>query len=186
MKVLGICGSPRKGANTEFALNFTLNELKAMGFETETVLLSEKEVKFCNHCGKCLEGKECPIKDDAKGIFERMLLADAVIVASPVYYVSVSAQLKALFDRSIMVRGKLKGKVGGAIAVGQVRNGGQEMVCEQIHQWMLTHEMKIVPMRFGGMLVGSMKDFEAVKKDEAGLNSCKNLAKKVAEALQSK
>ncbi|MDK2794902.1 MAG: hypothetical protein PWQ58_101 [Archaeoglobaceae archaeon] len=184
MKVLGICGSPRKGANTEYALNFTLNELKTMGFETEAVLLSEKEVKFCNHCGKCLEGKECPIKDSAREIFEKMQLADAIIVASPVYYVGVSAQIKALFDRSLMIRGKLKGKVGGAIAVGQARNGGQEIVCEQIINWMLTHEMKIVPMRFGGMLVGSMKELEAVKRDEVGLNSCKNLAKKIAEALQ--
>jgi len=186
MKVLGICGSPRKGANTEFALNFTLNELKAMGFETEVVLLAEKEVKFCNHCGKCLEGKDCPIKDDAREIFDRMLLADAIIIASPVYYVGVTAQVKALFDRSLMIRGKLKGKVGGAIAVGQARNGGQEVVCEQIKLWMLTHEMRVVAMRFGGMLVGSMKDLEAVKRDEAGLNSCKNLAKKIAEALQSK
>lgn len=186
MKVLGICGSPRRGANTEFALNFTLNNLRELGFETEMILLAEKEVKFCRHYGKCLEGKECPIKDDAKEIFERMLLADAIIIASPVYYVGVTAQIKALFDRSIMVRGKLKGKVGGAIAVGQARNGGQEIVCNQIHQWMLSHEMRIASMRFGGMLIGSMKDLEAVKRDEAGLNSCKNLAKKIAEALQSK
>lgn len=186
MKVLGICGSPRKGANTEFALNFTLNELKELGFETEKILLAEKEVKFCNHCGKCLEGKECPIKDDAKEVFDKMVLVDAIIIASPVYYVGVSAQVKALFDRSIMIRGKLKGKLGGAIAVGQARNGGQEIVCDQIHQWMLTHEMRLVAMRFGGTLVGSMKDLEAVKRDEFGLNSCKNLAKKIAEALRSK
>ncbi|MEM4946044.1 MAG: hypothetical protein QXU31_07025, partial [Archaeoglobaceae archaeon] len=95
-----------------------------------------------------------------------------------------SAQVKALFDRSIMIRGKLKGKLGGAIAVGQARNGGQEIVCDQIHQWMLTHEMRLVAMRFGGTLVGSMKDLEAVKRDEFGLNSCKNLAKKIAEALR--
>ncbi|MEM4945697.1 MAG: flavodoxin family protein, partial [Archaeoglobaceae archaeon] len=93
MKVLGICGSPRKGANTEFALNFTLNELKELGFETERISLAEKEVKFCNHCGKCLEGKECPIKDDAKEVFDKMIAADAIIIASPVYSVSVSAQV---------------------------------------------------------------------------------------------
>ncbi|MDI9645849.1 MAG: flavodoxin family protein [Archaeoglobales archaeon] len=183
MKVLGLCGSPRKNGNTETALRVALDTLKDKGIETEIILLAEKKVEYCDHCGNCLEGKQCPKDDDAKEIFERMQLADGIIVASPVYYTAVPAQLKALFDRSIMIRKKLAGKVGGAIAVGQVRNGGQEIVCEQIHQWMITHEMFIVPIRFGGIVLGSMKDLSAAKRDEVGLNSCRALANKMAETL---
>lgn len=186
MKVVGICGSPRKGANTEFALNFTLDILKEKGFETEAILLAERDLRYCDHCGACLEGKECSINDDAKEIFEKMLAADAIIVASPTYFSSVTAQLKALFDRSIMVRGKLKGKIGGAIAVGRARNGGQELVCEQIHQWMVVHGMIIAPVRFGGVVLGSMTDLEAAKKDEEGKASCRNLALKIAEMFNIK
>jgi len=53
-----------------------------MGFETETVLLFEKEVKFCNHWEKCLKEKECPIKDDAKGIFEKPLKGTKQVLAA--------------------------------------------------------------------------------------------------------
>jgi len=186
MKILGICGSPRKGGNTEFSLHTCLNALKEKGFETEAILLAEKDVKYCNHCGDCLDKKSCPIKDDAMGIFEKMIGADGIVVASPVYYAGVTAQLKALFDRSIMIRGKLKGKVGGAIAVGQSRNGGQEFTCEQIVLWMMAHEMRVVPLRFGGTVVSSLKELDAAKKDEMGLKTCVRLAEKMAEYLTGK
>lgn len=186
MRVLGICGSPRKGGNTEFSLNTSLNVLREKGFNTGMILLADKDIKYCDHCGDCLDGKICPIKDDVADIFEKMISADGIIIASPVYYGGVTAQLKALFDRSIMIRGKLKGKVGGAIAVGQARNGGQELTCEQILVWMMSHEMRVVPLRFGGTVVASLKELDAAKKDEVGLKTCVKLAEKMAEALTSK
>jgi len=60
MKVVGICGSPRKAGNTEFILNEALAVAGERGFETEKHLLSEMQIEFCNDCGDCSKGRDCP------------------------------------------------------------------------------------------------------------------------------
>jgi multimeric flavodoxin WrbA len=158
MMVVGICGSPRKAGNTEFLLNEALAVAKERGFEIEKVLLSEAMVDFCIDCGDCSKGKACPKEDDVKIILAALEKADGIIVASPVYFGSVTAQLKAVFDRTIPLRRqgfRLKNKVGCAISVGGARNGGQEKVLETIHAWMHIQGMIIVgdDAHFGGIAV---------------------------------
>lgn len=187
MKVLGICGSPRN-ANTEIALKEALAEVKKQGIKTETVLLREKNVSFCTHCNSCKD-RPCPINDDMPIILKKMAEADGIIVASPTYFADVSAQLKALMDRTLPLRRqgmKLKNKVGGAIAIGASRNGGQEFVCSTIQRWMLLHEMIIVSdagtAHFGGIGLGSSSNLRRIKKEDSeGLETIKNLGKKIAE-----
>jgi len=91
-------------------------------------------------------------------VLEALKKADGIIVASPVYFGSISAQLKAVFDRTIPLRRqgfKLKDKVGCAIAVGGARNGGQEKALESVHAWMHIHGMIVVgdDAHFGGIAV---------------------------------
>ena len=89
-------------------------------------------------------------------IYEKMRVADGIIVAAPVYMGNYPAQLKALFDRSVLLRRKdfaLKNKVGAALSVGGSRNGGQEKTIQSIHDWMHIHGMIVVGdnAHFGGV-----------------------------------
>jgi multimeric flavodoxin WrbA len=156
--VVGICGSPRKTGNTEFLLNEALSVAKERGFETERHLVSEISVDFCNDCGDCSKGKSCPKEDDMTEVLSSMQRADGIIIATPVYFGSVTAQLKAIFDRTIPLRRqgfRLKDKVGCAISVGGARNGGQEKALETVHAWMHIHGMIVVgdDAHFGGIAV---------------------------------
>lgn len=158
MIVVGICGSPRKAGNTEFLLNEALSVAKERGFETERLLVSEMCVDFCNDCGDCSKGKSCPKEDGMTEVIASMERADGIIIATPVYFGSVTAQLKAIFDRTIPLRRqgfRLKDKVGCALSVGGARNGGQEKALETVHAWMHIHGMIVVgdDAHFGGIAV---------------------------------
>jgi multimeric flavodoxin WrbA len=158
MMVVGISGSPKKGGNTEFLLGEALAVAKERGFETERLLCAEVFVDFCNDCGDCSKGKPCPKEDGMPGVLEALERADGIIVASPVYFGNVTGQLKAILDRTILLRrqgNKLKDKIGCAITVGGARNGGQEKALESIHAWMHIQGMIVVgdDAHFGGIAV---------------------------------
>lgn len=183
MEITGISGSPNTGGNNEKIIEMALGIAKEKGFETDRILLSKLSVLPCNDCGTCKTKKECPIDDDMAGIYERLETSDALIVTSPVFFGSVSAQLKALFDRTILLRRNgflLEGKVGGAIAVGGSRNGGQEFTLQAIHAWMHIHGMLVVGDRahFGGILV------KPVESDEVGLKTVKDTVNMICETLE--
>ena len=158
MMILGISGSPKKGGNTEFMLDEALKVASERSFQTDRLLCSALKIDYCNDCGDCARGKSCPINDDMDKFYEVLESADGIIVASPVYFGTVTAQLKAVFDRTITFRRqgfKLKDKVGCALTVGGSRNGGQEKAIETIHAWMHIHGMIVVgdDRHFGGIAV---------------------------------
>ena len=100
MKILGICGSPREGAS-EFLLKRALEELESEdSFETIFISVRNKVISPCTHCNDCVETKgKCSIHDDMDGIYDALREADGIILASPVHFGSISAQLKAVIDR---------------------------------------------------------------------------------------
>jgi multimeric flavodoxin WrbA len=158
MMVVGISGSPKKAGNTQFLLNEALALANERGFETEKVLCADIEVEFCTDCGDCSKGKPCPKEDDMDAVLAALQKADGIIVGSPVYFGSITAQLKAVFDRTIPLRRqgfKLKNKIGCAITVGGARNGGQEKALETVHAWMHIHGIIVVgdDAHFGGIAV---------------------------------
>ncbi len=121
MKVLGISGSPRKGGNTDILVKEALKSAEENGADTEFVGLAGKEIKGCIACSDCGKKAKCVIDDDMQEIYPKMVAADAIVLGSPVYFGTVTAQTKALIDRSYFLHKngrKLAGKVGGAIAVG--------------------------------------------------------------------
>jgi multimeric flavodoxin WrbA len=188
MKVLGICGSHRKESNSHFFLSKALAVCEQHGLETELVTLFDKEIGECTVCEVCRTKFECPIKDGMQDIYERLMAADAIIIASPAYFGMVSGKLKSLFDRSLPLRRqgmKLSNKVGGAISVGASRNGGQEHVCRQILAWMGLHEMISVTDKgtahFGG--IGWVPRGTKPEDDKTGIETSENLGKKIAEVL---
>lgn len=98
-KVLGISGSPRRNGNTELLLKELLNGAEASGLEVELVILGELSISPCTSCDSCQKDGQCVINDDMQLMYGKLLEADYVVFASPVYFKGVSAQMKALIDR---------------------------------------------------------------------------------------
>lgn len=99
-KVLIISSSPRKGGNSETLAAAFAKGAQAAGNQAETVYLREKRYSFCKGCFACLKLGHCVIKDDAVEIAAKMHDADVLVFATPVYYYSVSGQLKTMLDRA--------------------------------------------------------------------------------------
>jgi multimeric flavodoxin WrbA len=100
MKVLGIFGSPRRGGNTELLLEEALKGAKKEGAEVERIYLSDFTITPCKECHGCDETGNCVILDDMEKIYPKLLEADVLILASPIFFYGVTAWGKALIDRS--------------------------------------------------------------------------------------
>ena len=183
MKILGISGSPVKDGSNEKAIDYALKKAKKLGFDTEKITLAKKDLTGCIACNQCKKQKgTCSIKDVMEDIRPKMEDADAIIVSSPVYFGSLSAQTKSLLDRSLPLRRdnfKLKDKIGAAIAIGRSRNGGQELTIQTIHSWMHIHGMIVVGdnNHFGGTVAAPFE------KDEFGKKTVDDTIDKVCNLL---
>ena len=121
MKILGISFSPREQGNTELLMDISLAGARRQGAETEMCRIADKNIHPCRACGNCFKTGECSIKDDMQEISPKMLEADGILFGTPVYFYNITAQGKALIDRTLPLgftgRG-LANKAGGIIVVG--------------------------------------------------------------------
>lgn len=100
-KVLILSGSPRKGGNSDLLCDeFAKGALEA-GNAVEKIRVAEKKIGFCRGCYACKQAGVCAIKDDMAEVLQKMIDADVIVLASPVYFYSIDAQLKALIDRTV-------------------------------------------------------------------------------------
>lgn len=99
-KILILSSSPRKGGNSETLAAAFAQGAQAAGHSVETIFLREKAFRFCKGCLACQKLGHCVIADDAVDIAARMHHADVLVFATPVYYYSVSGQLKTMLDRA--------------------------------------------------------------------------------------
>lgn len=97
-KILAISTSPRLGGNSESAIDTVLNAVRAYAV-TEKIVLSDLSIAPCKGCGACEKLGRCILEDDFQPLAEKILAADVLILASPVYSLSVCAQAKVLIDR---------------------------------------------------------------------------------------
>jgi multimeric flavodoxin WrbA len=189
--ILGICGSPRKQA-TEYVIEKALSMLKEKGFETALWTVRDKWLEFCIHCNYCLTNKNCFYQDDMQEFYQLLVNAKGLIFATPVYNGGVSAQIKAVMDRtrSVVAADKnfFKGKIGMGITIGGDRAGGQELALWQIHTFFVINGM--IPVGGGpfganlGANFWSKDTLEGVKLDEEGFRSLKKTTKRFAEYME--
>jgi multimeric flavodoxin WrbA len=106
MKILAIVGSPRINGNTNYLVDTALDEVKKLGFETEKIILSQHRILPCLGHDDCTEYDACTQKDDMAAILNKFCDADAVILATPVYFYNVTAQMKAFIDRNFFIYNK--------------------------------------------------------------------------------
>lgn len=110
-KVLILSGSPRKGGNSDMLCNEFMRGARENGNDVEKIFLRDKKIGYCTACYYCKEsGGECAIKDDMSEILDKMLTADVIVMASPVYFYSIDAQLKTVIDRTVARWTQIKNK----------------------------------------------------------------------------
>lgn len=121
MKITAIVGSPRPTGNTNYLVDQALEEIVAHGFETKKIILSQHRVNPCLAHKDCASFSACRQDDDAHWILDQFASADGVILASPVYYDGMTAQMKAFVDRNsfLYTHGiSLKALCAGLIVIG--------------------------------------------------------------------
>jgi multimeric flavodoxin WrbA len=201
VKVLGVCGSPIAGGNTEVLLSRALDAARsAQGVHAEMVTLAGKAIGGCRHCNWCMarqsESQCCALRDDMEPLYPKVLEADGLILASPVYIGRLSGHLALFMDRlrafihGKQFRGALADKVGGALAVGWFRHAGLETALQSMVVGFLTYQM--IPV--GGMLCpwgapavasqGGAGGFDKTRRhgvleDALGIQAAEGLARRV-------
>ena len=110
-KVLIISGSPRKGGNSDLLCDEFMRGAVEAGNEAVKIRVAEKKIGFCSACYYCRKsGGVCAKKDDMADILQQMIDADVIVLASPVYFYSIDAQMKALIDRTLARWTEVKNK----------------------------------------------------------------------------
>lgn len=158
MRILGIVCSPRKDGNTEILVRAALEAAREAGGETELILVADMNIAPCDGCGACLKNGMCKIKDDMQMIYEQLELAEGVVLGTPVYFMNVSAQAKAIMDRTYALLGgrKLRGKVAAAIVAARRVGAGE--VLSLLYPYFMVHGMIVAGGGIGyGMEKGDVR-----------------------------
>lgn len=100
-KVLILSSSPRKGGNSDLLCNEFMRGAKEMGHDVEKIFIAQKKVNYCTGCGVCNSTHKCVQNDDMAEILNKMILADTIVLATPVYFYLIDGQLKTLIDRTV-------------------------------------------------------------------------------------
>ncbi len=194
VKIVGIACSPRRGKTTAQAVALCLEAAKAVDperIETELIDLADLEIPAYMAAGIPLKpGQQDDFPTVAEKLADRRVVG--IVVGSPVYFRSPTALCKAFIDRCFSLRrGRfaLADKVGGAVAVGGMRNGGQELTLQCIQSAMMCQEMVIVgdgrPTAHAGAAVWNSGN-DDIADDEFGVATLKNLGRRVAEVAMKR
>ena len=163
MKILGLSFSPREQGNTELLMDKVFAGARRLGAETELYRVADKAIHACDGCGSCFKTGECHIQDDMQELYGKMLEAEGIVFGTPVYFYNMTAQGKAVIDRTIALghEGKsLANKVGGIVAVGG--SLGLVDAVKDLYFFMVTRQM--LPASFIAAYAASKGDVRKLEK----------------------
>ncbi|MFH2009185.1 MAG: flavodoxin family protein [bacterium] len=187
MRVVAFNGSARKGGNTARMVQEVFTELQGLGIETELVQLSGQSVRGCRACYQCKKNADqrCSLKEDfVNDCIGKMIGADAILLASPTYFSSVTTEMKALIDRAGMVsrmnNDLLKRKLGAGIVVA--RRGGAIHTFDTLNHFFLIGQMIVVGSSYWNLGFGL--DPGDVEKDEEAMSVMRTLGQNLAWLLE--
>lgn len=182
MFALAINASPRKNGNTEILLTAALEPIREAGWRTELIKIGGKPMSGCIACQQCVKRKDnrCAITRDAfNDIYPLMAEADAILLGTPTYFTDVTAELKALIDRSGYVASangrRFAGKIGAGVVA--VRRGGATHAFDSINHLFLISGMVVPGSRYWNMGYGLHEG--DVAKDTEGLANMRNLGEMI-------
>jgi multimeric flavodoxin WrbA len=100
-KVLVLSSSPRRGGNSDLLCDQFIKGSTEAGHQAEKIFLKDKKINYCTGCGTCIDKKKnCSQKDDMAVILEKMIASDVIVMATPVYFYTMSGQMKTMIDRT--------------------------------------------------------------------------------------
>lgn len=186
MKVTAFNGSPRRNGNTAMLLRAALAPIADAGIETELVQVGGTSIHGCRACMQCMARQDhrCAMDDDGfNAHMEKILASDGILIGSPSYFASVTAETKALIDRAGLVsvaNGRaLARKVGAAVAAQ--RRGGGVQVVNTINQMFLMNRMIVPGSTYWNFGVGL--DRGDVGSDQEALANMQDLGETIAWLL---
>ncbi|GLC30287.1 flavodoxin family protein [Clostridium omnivorum] len=186
MKVIAINGSAKKDGNTSIIIEAIFSELKKAGIETETISLANNKISGCVGCGNCFKSKDnkCIFNNDiVNECIEKMIEADGIILASPVYFADVTANMKALLERIGMVssaNGNLfKHKAGASVVA--VRRGAATRAFDTMNYFLHYNQMYLVGGTYWNMVYG--KEVGEVLNDTEGMKNMESIGENMTWLL---
>ncbi|MBN1958475.1 MAG: flavodoxin family protein [Desulfuromonadales bacterium] len=187
MKVLAINGSARKDGNTALLIRVVCEELERAGISTEMIQLAGRPMRGCSACMKCWENQDgrCTIvNDQLNEIWEKMSAADGIILGSPTYFADITAETKALIDRTGMIArangNLLRRKVGAGVVA--VRRGGAMHALQSLQNYFLINEMIIPGSSYWNIAFG--RGIGEVQNDAEGIETMRKLGDNMAWLLK--
>jgi len=99
-KLLILSSSPRKGGNSNLLCEQFIMGAQEAGHHAEKIAFRDKKINYCTGCGTCFDKKRCSQKDDMAEILEKMIAADVIVMATPIYFYTMCGQMKTLIDRT--------------------------------------------------------------------------------------
>ncbi|MBN1432549.1 MAG: flavodoxin family protein [Methanomicrobiaceae archaeon] len=180
MKILVLSGSPRgKSGNTYRLMDSAVRGAQDAGAETVFIDITKKEINYCTGCSTCYSTGKCIHEDDYEEILALILESDGIILGSPVYINSVTAQLKTLFDRmpDAVHCQMLAGKYGFSISTAGGSNA--DLVCDYMNE----------TLRFMGVSTTGEVYAVMAEDDNAFNEACNNayeLGKDLVAAISEK
>lgn len=184
MKVLGIYGSPRKGGNTDQLLDRALEGALSAGVEVKRLYVRDLKMCGCIECGGCDKTGKCVVEDDMQSVYPLLEEADVIFLASPIFFYSLTAQVKALIDRGQALWAKqrleqtpeemklYKGGRGYLITVGATR--GKNLF--EGSQLVARYFFDALNMRYdGGIFFRRLEEKTAVRDNPETLQEAFNL-----------
>lgn len=187
IKVVAFNGSGRKDGNTAILLNVVLDELKKEGIKTELIQLAGETLSGCIACYRCRENKDqkCAVVNDRMNEYiAKMNQAQGILLGSPTYIGDLTANTKALIERSAFVSrqngGMFKRKVGAGVIA--VRRAGSNHVLSSINYFFLLNQMIIPGSSYWN--VGMGRDPGEVNNDAEGIQTMKTLGQNMGWLLK--
>jgi len=187
IRVVAFNGSSRKDGNTAILLNLVLDELKKEEIETELIQLAGETLSGCIACNRCRENKDqqCAVTDDRVNEYiTKMKQAQGILLGSPTYISDMTANMKALIERSAIVSrsngSMFKRKVGAAVI--SVRRAGSTHVLSSMNYFFLITQMIIPGSNYWNMGIG--RNPGEVKDDAEGIQTMKTLGQNMAWLLK--
>lgn len=182
MKVLIINGSPHSDGNTSIAINELTSVFESEGIETEIVQIGNKAIRGCIGCYSCAKNGKCVFDDEVNEIAPKFEQADALVVASPVYYASANGTLISFLDRLFYSTPFDKTmKVGASIAVA--RRGGCSSTFDELNKYFTICGMPLASSQYWNSIHGRMPGDAA--HDDEGLQTMRTLAKNMVFLMKS-
>ena len=183
MKVLMINGSPRAKGNTSRALEEMHRVFDEEGVDAEIVRVGSEAVRGCNACGRCKETGRCVFDDVVNQLAPKLVQADGLVVASPVYFASANATLIAVLDRLFYSTPFVDKTMKVGASVVCARRGGCSATFDELNKYFTINNMPIASSQYWNSIHGNQPG--QAEQDEEGLQTMRTLARNMTFLMKS-